>query len=320
MPTENTRRARFVNRAGGVAKKIWKPFQIITKSILGIAALIAAITLILQFAPGIWHATNWRPVEYSILKDIHAGYNIEYFESKLGNSTLTDRAIPGALGWRKHTFVRREYFVDVIVNETGRVEAYSVVTCNTNFTPTLNAPDGSKVALNSVPLAQSQQPTSSNRVRSDDGTIRQETTEELNNDRILNYFPGRSGSSINSYLEEMSNSGTTASSGWGLYVGISSACIRTSEYPDIFRGSPEYLGSVDEAPTDAINIRERVAANLYCETAPGSPLLMVEDGRFTFASNKGPQLSPEPSFIIGPYWMGLPAELRNIHGTRVFNP
>ncbi|MFE5706496.1 DUF2188 domain-containing protein [Rhodococcus koreensis] len=306
------------NRVGKVAKKIWKPFQLVTKSIVGISALIAAVTLILQFAPGVWRTANWRPVEYSILNDIHAGYNLEYFESKLGNSTLTDSAIPGAPGWRKHTFVRREYFVDVIVNETGRVEAYSVVTCNPNFTPTLKAPDGSKVALNSVPLARSQQPTSSNRVRSDDGTIRQLTTEELNNSRLLNYFPGKSVSSINSYLEAMPNSGSNAAGGWGLYVGISSACIGTSEYPDVFQ-SPDYKGYVDGAPSEAINIREKVAANLFCETAPHSPLQMVEDGRFTFVGNQGPKSSPEPAFIIGPYWGALPAELRNMHGTQVFN-
>ncbi|MGF6884634.1 hypothetical protein ABIA39_007186 [Nocardia sp. GAS34] len=84
------------------------------------------------------------------------------------------------------TYIRREHFVDIIVDSASRVEAYSVVSCSPDFTPTLTAPDGSIVSLNSTPLAHAQTAT---------GETSDETTDSLNNGRYLSYFPGKSGTS-----------------------------------------------------------------------------------------------------------------------------
>ncbi|WP_433754656.1 ETEC_3214 domain-containing protein [Nocardia sp. CA-135398] len=309
--------AQFAKQTKKLAKRIWSPFQSILKSILMTSALIAAITLILQFTPGVWRNINWRPVEYSILNELHAGYDIEYFESKLGKPTITDMRHQDAPDWRQLTFVRREYFVNVIVSESGRVEAYSVVTCNLSFRPTFNAPDRSQVTLNSAPLAHSQKSTSYNKVRLPHGEIRQITSEEINNARYLSYWPGRTVSSPDSYLEADPSNGANSMGGRGTYVGISSACIATWKYPDIFR-SGEYKGWIAGAPPGVVRVRENVAANLYCETAPYSPLFLVDNGQFTFVQNRD-RKSASPTFDVGPYWGELHASLRNSNGTRVFN-
>ncbi|MBU3067265.1 hypothetical protein KO481_37815 [Nocardia sp. NEAU-G5] len=295
------------NAIAAKMKHIWTPFNFGIKAVLTISGLIAAVTLILQFAPTVWHKYNWRPVEYAQLNSLHAGENLEYFESKLGPPTLTYSEGPAAQGWRQMTYMRREHFVDIIVDSASRVEAYSVVSCSPDFTPTLTAPDGSIVSLNSTPLAHAQTAT-------DETT--DETTDSLNNGRYLSYFPGKSGTSLNSYLEAGPANGSEAANEWSFYVGISALCLATWKHPDIFGKIRDYKGRVLDAPPEVKNIREKVAANLYAETAPSSSLVMIDDGRLTFSANSS-QKYPEPGFYVGPFWMFIPGGI-NREGTKIF--
>jgi hypothetical protein len=294
-------------------EKCWMAIRLFANPLLAIAGLITALTLLVQFAPGTWDKIFWRPVEYSILKQLHAGYSIDYVKSKLGEPALVNSSstVPG---YRELTFVRRDYFVQTIVSGSGRVEGLTIVSCSPDFKPTFNAPDRSQVMLQAVPLAQAQIDIQAN---SHDTS----TNKDLNDGRILYYFPGLTVSSIDQYLEAGSFNGSNFQESRSFYVGISSLCIETANYQTIFHlGGKVYSGPASDAPTNVAIIRRRVAANLYSELASPSYLILADDGRLALTP-PGYQYGTtlvSGSFTVGPYWGDVPRVLRNAAGTQIF--
>jgi hypothetical protein len=157
-------------------EKFWMGARLIVNPLLAIAGLITAATLLVQFAPGVWDKIFWRRVEYSILSQLHAGYSIDYVKAKLGEPALVDTS-PMTPGYRALTFIRHDYFVQTIVNGSGRIEALTIVSCSPDFKPTFNAPDQSQVTLQAVPLAEVE-------------AISRDTSinKSINDDRTLQYF------------------------------------------------------------------------------------------------------------------------------------
>lgn len=139
-----------------VWEKCWMGARLAVRSLLAVAGLITAATLLVQFAPSAWERIVWRPAEYSMLSQLHAGYSIDYIKAKLGEPALVDSS-PRIPDYRALTFVRRDYFVQAIVSESGRVEALTTVSCSPDFTPTFKAPGQKQIVLQAAPLAQAEQ-------------------------------------------------------------------------------------------------------------------------------------------------------------------
>jgi hypothetical protein len=213
-------------------------------------------------------------------------------------------ASPTVPGYRALTFIKRDYFVQAIVSGSGRAEGLTVVSCSPDFRPTFNAPDRSQVTLQAVPLAQAQV------IAQDVPTLR-----NLNDERILQYLPGVTVSSIDQYLEAGGGNGSNALGARSFYIGISSLCIETANYANIFRPAEAYSGVVSDAPSNVTGIRQRVAANLYAEIAPPSSLILADDGRLALGSTT----SGSGTFNVGPYWGDIPRDLRRAAGTQIFN-
>jgi hypothetical protein len=124
------------------------------------------------------------------------------------------------------------------------------------------------------------------------------TNKDLNDGRILYYLPGLTVSSIDQYLEAGPSNGSNFQESRSFYVGISSLCIETANYQDIFHTEGKvYSVPASDAPSNVSIIRRRVAANLYSELAPPSYLILAGDGRLA--------LSP-PGYNTEQLWYQVP--------------
>src|SRR5665811_1171449 len=179
----------------------------------------------------------WRSAEYDKLTSLRAGFDLRYFEDRLG--------LPFASrtrhGYRENGFKGRGFWVQTI-SRNGRVELYAVTACDRSFHPTFT-------------LA---------------GT---DTGIELNRDRLADIIPGAHvafdysiGASAPTLLYEGIYGGrpgfykTTA---WG----ISSLC-GVPEGLDIPSFGSNVSGDTSSLSRNVKEFRRRAAVNTFAESAP----------------------------------------------------
>jgi hypothetical protein len=268
-------------------------YRVLTKPVLALAGLITAIVIVADTLPSVWHRLNWRPVEYTKLASIHAGYELDYVEEVLGPATVVT-----PLPSNRHTqalFVRREHFVQVVSDRQGRVLLYAVTACRPEFQPTFDAGEGVRVRLQHRPLARAAHPAAATLL----GASAQ--TSEAVNERALSYRSGLTGSSPEYFVEEWPVS--IASRNRGYFVAVNPLCLALDELP----GQLDYRGPSSSAPPDVRSMRDRLAANTYAEAVPPAGPPLDEEG--LLAGIGAP---------IGPVGFDLPPSFEGEGATRTF--
>jgi hypothetical protein len=179
---------------------------------------------------------------------------------RLGPPALLDRTSTGGSdGYRELIYVRRDHYVQVVVDDDDRVLLYAVTSCDPEFQPTFDASEGVEVQLQNHPLRESA------RWVSDGGEGDGPTVDQVQSWRTLFYRQGLTGSSAEYFVESWG--GSNADRLRNYYVGVNTACLQAEAYDRI--RSADFVGPADVAPAGAATLRDEVAANTYAESAPG---------------------------------------------------
>ena len=228
------------------------------KAVTWLAALLAAITALAAYGPAAYRLLEWRAVEYDIIENIHAGFNIAYVDAQLGKPALV-KAVSAQRPLTQYIYVRRDYVVMADADSAGEVELYSVLSCDASFAPTFSAPNGTLVSLQSQPLAHA-------------AAWRYPEDHQVDpNKRLLAYFPRSTADSLGQELEYDSDAGTSATSGTWTFVGYNDECGRGA---DSLAADRSIWQTTSPSNPRVTAFRAHNAANLYAETAPNSQLAL----------------------------------------------
>jgi hypothetical protein len=232
------------------------------KAITWLAALLAAITALYAYGPTAYRFIAWRQVEYDIIENIHAGFNIAYVDAQLGKPALV-KAVSAQRPLTQYIYLRRDYVVMADVDSAGEVELYSVLSCDAFFAPTFSAPNGTLVSLQSQPLDRSAAWRYPKEQRGDP------------NKRLLAYYPRSTADSLGQELEYDAIDGSSATSGTWTFVGYNDECGRGGD--DLAADSSIWQTTSPTNPR-VKDFRAHNAANVYAETAPNSELALDVSG------------------------------------------
>jgi hypothetical protein len=228
------------------------------KAITWLAALLAAITALYAYGPAAYRFIAWRQVEYDVIENIHAGFNIAYIDEKLGKPAMV-KAVTAQRPLTQYIYLRRDYVVMADVDSAGEVELYSVLSCDASFAPTFAAPDGTLITLQSQPL--------------DHAAAWRYPKEQQGdpNKRLLAYYPRSTADSLGQELEYDAIAGTSATSGTWTFVGYNDECGRGG---DRLTADPSIWQATSPTNPRVKDFRAHNAANVYAETAPNSQLAL----------------------------------------------
>lgn len=290
-------------------------YRMAVRPVLVVAAILAAVLVVVDVAPRVHGAVFWRNVEYDKLRGIHAGYDLEAVTEVLGPPTIS-RSV-GDTEYRELLFVRREHYVQALVDDQGTVAMYGVVSCSESFQPTFAVTGELVLRLQEAPLGSEQLlQTREPDVLAEGSEPSDPLAEER---RSLLYQPGSTGSTPQNY-QEWSGPPSTATLQRTWFVGVNPLCVADSDLEAL--PGESFQGPVDEAPVATENFRDRFAANSYTETS---------DALFPTISELGMVLVPqsgsfggldcrdcEPVFV-GPWSFLLPPATTVRGGTRTFD-
>ena len=252
-------------------KRAWLAYRM-SKPVIALAAVVTAILFIVDVLPRVYAPLAWRDREYALLREIHAGYELDYVSDRLGPPALLDRtAEQGEARWRELIYVRRDHYVQVIVDDDDRVLLYAVTSCDPGFQPTFDASEGVEVRLQDRALRESAEWVGDVREGTDGPTA-----DDVQSWRTLYYRQGLTGSSPEYFVESWG--GSNADRLRNYYVGVNTACLQAEAYDRIRR--PDFAGPADSAPAGAAALRAALSANTYAESAPGvsSGRIITESG------------------------------------------
>ena len=254
-------------RGASAGTRVWFVYRLVVRPVFYLSALIGALLVVIDTLPRVDAFIRWRNVEYETLSSIHAGYDVALVEQRLGVPTQT-QGLGG--GMEELIYVRRDHFVQLVTDEAGRVLLYAVTSCDEEFQPTFDGPEGISIRLQDRALAQV---AVFNKESSTYDAKALEIKDADLNRRGLNYMPGVTGSTPEHYIESW-GVGSVASRDRGYFVGINALCMDPSK----LKYFEPYVGGAAKAPREAQELRKRYAANTYAETAPPLPARLDEFG------------------------------------------
>lgn len=212
----------------------------------------------------------WRDREYSTLTSLKAGFDVRYFEEKLGQPVFSQRSKGG---WLEYTFRGDDFWAQTIAHR-GEVELYAVTSCSPDFQPTFgiaSEPESLAVTLKKTKLG-----------------------ETSNDYGVYNFQVG-----ANVYLLFEGMYGALPGHYKSYIWGTSSTC----EEPDTFAAakrdpfSPfaKSYGEISEMPRTVREFAQAVRVNTFAETAPDASI-------FTSDPKSGPglEITEFHGFQVGP--------------------
>lgn len=225
----------------------------------------------------------WRGAEYDKLTSLRAGFDLRYFEDRLG--------LPFASrtrnGYRENGFKGRGFWVQTI-SHNGRVELFAVTACDRSFHPKFTLA-GTDVGV------------------------------ELNRDHLADIIPGASvafdysiGASAPTLLNEGIYGGRSSFYKTTIW-GLSSLC-GVPDGLDIPSFGSNVSGETSSLSPGVKKFRRRATVNTFAETAPAvdgsqpSNFGIEPGGRMNGGS--AVQLYRFGDFYIGPDWVLLQGENR----------
>ena len=281
---------------------VWNRWQrtsvighLVSKALVGFAASLSAIVLVLGLGPQAYHTVFWREAEYATLRQLHPGNSLTYLVARLGEPSFVKPVHNSRIPLTQHVFERRDHLVMAVTNSTGEVVLLSVLSCSPDFAPTFTSPVGTSVRLQSVPLASA--------ITGDPSGW---ASEEY---RKVSYMPWLTAASMNQMVEEGA-AVSNASRGRAYYVGVNGLC---ADLDSLAMGADPYTGPLQEAPSAMQRARGKIAANFYAETV---------DLEVALADNAQLDVqvydTVETGLVISPYHLDLPLSLSRPSGTRRF--
>ncbi|HET7724483.1 MAG TPA: ETEC_3214 domain-containing protein [Propionibacteriaceae bacterium] len=281
---------------------VWNRWQrtsvvghLVSKALVGFAASLSALVLVLGLGPQAYQTVFWREAEYAKLQQLHPGNSLTYLVAQLGEPSFVKPVHNSRIPLTQHVFERRDHLVMALTNATGEVVLLSVLSCSPDFAPTFTSPVGTTVRLQSVPLS-----------AAITGDAEGWASDEY---RRVSYMPWLTASSMNQMVEEGA-AVSNASRGRAYYVGVNGLC---ADLDSLGLGEDPYSGSLKEAPDSMQRARSRIAANFYAETVD-----------LEVALRDNAQLdvrvydTVETGLVVSPYHLDLPLSLTKTAGTRHF--
>ncbi|MCS5720003.1 hypothetical protein N1027_17870 [Herbiconiux sp. CPCC 205763] len=268
------------------------------KAVTWCAGLLAAISALVLFVPNAVNTIFWRPVEYNLLSQIHAGDSADFVTSLLGQPALV-QSVPGA-GLTQSIYLRRDHSVMTVADDAGRVVLYSVLSCDPEFMPTFTTPIRSTVHLQDRALGEAE-------------NVGSAPADEVLNSRQLVAVPPLSVSSPAQVAEVGIQSGSNAARTQSWFVGVNGACADL----DVLAADLPLAG---EQPTDAsiAAVRSSTAANFYAETATEVDARLDEFGEIALGPYTSVPLDKALGLYVTPHLFDLPIDRLDQAGTRTF--
>lgn len=124
-------------RSASWGSRAWFVYRGVAKPLFWMAGIIGAIVIVGSALPRVDSSVRWRNKEYEELRSIHAGYDQDLVTQEFGVATMT-RSV-GKADEVERIYVRREHYVQVVSDKSGRVELYSVTACKGDFRPKFDA-------------------------------------------------------------------------------------------------------------------------------------------------------------------------------------
>lgn len=270
-------------------RKSWYAYRM-AKPVVGFAGVVAALVLLVEVAPKVYAPIAWRGEEYASLREIHAGYELDYVSERLGSPAMVDRVgVDGGASYRELIYARRQHFVQVVVDDDDRVLLYAVTSCDADFRPIFDAGEGIEVQLQRRSVREAAQP-----VPPSPPVPTPVTVDELESRRLLHYRSGLTSTSPEFFLESWG--GSLAERNRHYFFGVNTLCVQPSEYGRL--AGVDYIGGVSGVPPKVQAIRTAVSANTYAETAPGVGGDLSDEGMVRgLNANVGPDgFSLPPNF------------------------
>ncbi|MGL5817251.1 MAG: ETEC_3214 domain-containing protein [Phycicoccus sp.] len=286
-------------------------YRLGVRPLLAAAAAIGAIVVVVDAYPRAHDSLFWRDREYNRLSQLHAGYDIAYGKSLLGIPTITKTL--AETQYKELIYVRREHYVQLVTDPSGRIVLYSVTSCNPDFDPSFQASSSVSIALQQEPMSKML-------------SNREGKGSHFEADlRQLEYQPGSTVSTPQTYWESTGFS-SNASRGRVWFLGVNPLCVSDRQYELL--PSERYSGSVQHAPFSAHQFRATFAANTYAETIDLLPtiddLSMIllappgkDDSTCLDADGREPGAERCGRVTLGTFWFDIP-ELQEGE-TRVFD-
>ena len=199
-----------------------------------VLVFVSAAIFVVERATATWF---WRSAEYDKISSLRAGFDLRYFEDRLG----LPFASRTSGGYVENGFKGRNYWVQTI-SRHGTVELYAVTTCDKSFHPTFTIA-GSGIEV------------------------------ELNRDHLADVLPKAQiaydysiGASAPSLLYEAIYGGTSGFYKTSLW-GLSSLCEfqKGLDIPDL---TQSHSGFTSELGREGETFREEAVINTFAETAP----------------------------------------------------
>lgn len=281
--------------------RLYYIYRLAVRPLLAVAAVVGAVLVVVDAYPRATNTIFWREHEYSLLAQIHAGYDIAHARELLGVPTQVKSLEPTE--YREWLYVRRDHFVQIVSDDSGRIILYSTTSCHPAFQPSFEIAGGELIAtLQDQPLAETP-------ARPDGGEDRWLFSESH---RQMGYQRGETGSTPQMYWESTGFSGT-ASNNRVWFVGVNPLCVSEEQYEDL--AAVSYFGDAPSAPREAQVFRRRFSANTYAEVVDLTPaisdlgqILLPPPGRYESECLDPLDDATSPqcgSVTVGTFWYDL---------------
>src|SRR6478735_952400 len=99
--------------------------QIGVRALVGAAAVVSAVVLLLGLGPQAYSSFFWREIEYRRLAALHAGFNLDAIRQELGQPSIR-KSVYGT-PYTESIFLRKEHMVMTISDSVDSVLLYSVL-------------------------------------------------------------------------------------------------------------------------------------------------------------------------------------------------
>ena len=249
-------------RTSSAYERAYLAYRLSVRPLLALAAIIGAVLVVVDAYPRAMNTLLWRQHQYGILRQIHAGYDLDFAQDLLGVPTQSQAL--GQTADREFTYVRRDHYVQIVADAADRIVLYSVTSCDVDFQPSFSIGSGTLVAtLQDRPLADTP-------VREGGGDGPDDRWLFSETARQLGYQPGATGSTPEMYWES-TGPGSTASTFRSWFVGVNPLCVSDGQLPELPRD--RHFGPASLATEAIQQFRHRFSANLYAEVVDLNPAI-----------------------------------------------